>query len=271
MDKDTTAELLHKRIYHSDVFVLRAICRKLKAKHKRAKKWNNCCKVDDQMYKLVLQKCQVRKTSRNRYPQRSLQQFVWESVCVRLICVTSDRYDLPQLPNNPCPNPPYKVYGRFATLSAKTSKHKLWVARYRSRQDSWWPAITIERPLCDKDVQQLVPSAGAFGRLQILTDVLAATSSQFVTVPEDLGPGVRLDGDVLSQSTMADLLALLYDNREFVQNLGQRPNCAVLGHLICEVRQYTFSSLPLDAVEQWFLDLEQSWSKQALNYSEPFC
>ena len=27
---------------------------------------------------------------------------------------------------------------------------------------------------------------------------------------------------------------------------------------------YTFSSLPLDAVEQWFRDLERSWSKQAL-------
>jgi len=66
-------------------------------------------------------------------------------------------------------------YGRAATANEKLARHKKWVKMYRDRKTT--PVFTLDRGTRGRrltDASLRVFECGAFGRLQILTDILEA-------------------------------------------------------------------------------------------------
>jgi len=93
---------------------------------------------------------------------------------------------------------------------------------------------------------------GAFTCLQILIDV-HAQAPYLVDIPDDLGPGVKLDAS-MDRTQVEKLVEKVNRNFQFRAHAGS-VSIVEAGHLICEVRQWTVQHMTAKQVRSFILQL----------------
>jgi hypothetical protein len=101
---------------------------------------------------------------------------------------------------------------------------------------------------------QRATGIGFFTALQILSDV-AAISKTLITMPNNLGPGVKLDiGFTIDD--MRQFVSQANAKRGFVTAFGCNLNILTGGHLVCEIRQWVLQGM----IEKMILEFLTSLS-----------
>ena len=241
----------------ADVVVLARIL-VLRQRHPQ-KNWGNLRKTDDQMSR-CLPEVQVSSAgssdvgaSWKRCPAESAGQYVKASFKARAICLTSSRFDL-ELPQEfiPGPDQRYATYGRCHRSVLLAGEESPLHAKYEALDQAEhvrrlavyeaWDTCTATQSLRPRkenrlDVQsiQRATGIGFFTALQILSDV-AAISKTLITMPNNLGPRVKLDiGFTIDD--MRQFVSQANAKRGFVTAFGCNLNILTGGHLVCEIRQ----------------------------------
>ena len=219
--KDALSAMRRSRTQVCELPMLRAIAKKLQGKRR--------------LFKLLPK---LQKTSKNRWDQESVNAFIWESFRANAVCHKAARY-IEGVPRDAVPEEQrgHAMYGRGASQRQARDKHKTWAKlcarplceRHRFR-------ATPEDPLTDARLRQVLP-CGQFNRLQILTDLREAGGSQLVTIPENLGDGVKFEDTPLAASDLVDIVAMVNEDTRFRENFGGSLRIDTAGHLICELRQ----------------------------------
>ena len=223
-----------------DILVLREIRRRLQQQKRANQPWGNVSKKDDRMFKMLAKSVKRSDVHDHNY-QYAINRFVKESFRCRALCVTSNRFGKAGfLPKAPVPQKklPYRVYG-YVGLKEAQRKHQLWHRQYLA-----WPSLPHLTPYKQKLSDTLLKercSAGAFVRLQILTDVCHRYGSSLVQLPEkSLGTGVHFGLGVMDIGQLKQLKDILNERKYFRRLWNSSIVLHEVGHLVCEARQHVW-------------------------------
>lgn len=239
--RDKLVDQLMLRCSARDILVLREIRWRLQQQKRANQPWGNVSKRDDRMFRL-LAKSVKHSDVHDRDYQDTINRFVKESFRCRALCVTSSRFGkagfLPKL-SVPQKQLPYRVYG-YAGKEKALQKHQLWCRQYRA-----WPRLPYltlyKKKLSDTLLRERC-SAGAFVRLQILTDVCHRYGSALVQLPEkSLGTGVHFGLGVMDIRQLQQLKDILNRRKYFRRLWNSSIALHEVGHLVCEARQHVWS------------------------------
>ena len=232
LSRQGLAKALMMQTSSKDEVVMHEICRRLKQKKRQIQPWGNAAKKDDKMYQALAASTSVRASD----DQAGINAFVKESFRCRAICVISARFRRPGfLPSSPVPASrlPYRVYG-YSPKKQHVRKHERWCKEYKK-----WKALPkfwkYKQKLTDS-MQKERCSAGAFARLQVLTDAFHRLGESLVELPEaSLGSGVHAGSDVMNTQELEMLREELNSRRFFRKLWGSSITLPEMGHLVCEL------------------------------------
>ena len=203
-----------------DEVVMQEICQRLNQKKRQLQPWGNTNKKDDRLFRSLTESVSIKRNT----DHAGINSFVRESFRCRAICVISARFKRRGfLPSTPVPGHklPYRVYG-YVSHEKQRLKHKKWCDEYKQ-----WSALPRLAPCKKRLTEKLLKercSAGAFVRLQILTDLFHKLGAAFVELPtRSLGTGVHCGSGIMDIAQL-DKLRTELNGRSFLEIYG--------GHLL---------------------------------------
>jgi len=259
----------------ADLLVLESVL-KHRQKHSRKRKlWGNCKKELDSLGK---QLPSLSFSSAKRVCPSSARELLKASFKMRALCVTSRRYKPDALPKQFVPHADqrYKLYGRrwWACLRSAASKKQRRKAQRacQAKHDEWTKAYgafpvdltpSRERKLTVQSLKRKL-HLGHFVALQVLTDFAAQAPRSHYSLPENLGDGVRLvRGAVLRKEALEKVRAVWAADSQMRGFVG-RLKTQEVGHLVCEIRQWTMA----DLTEKGRRELLEGLSAEPLSSAE---
>ena len=187
------------------------------------------------------------------------------SMKAKCLDLTSASFKCKRCSSAPAPmtERPYQAYGHGEGLTLDGAQQRYngipakW--HYLRRHPDRLPRVSRRKPLTDANLKRAI-GGGNFSSLHVLTDeVLGKT---YVTLPNSLGNGVKLEGTPMSAEEVDAIKSRLAGSGHFHAMFAGSPRIDAVAHLVCEVQQAVLAGKSA-AIRQFDLDCVEKLEESA--------